>query len=51
MDVARILPLFKNEEKEKTENYRPISNLCSITKVYEKLLLHRFQEIQEKEKN
>jgi hypothetical protein len=48
--VARILPLFKKREKEKTENYRPISNLCSITKVYEKRLLHRFQEIQEKEK-
>ncbi len=47
--VARILHLFKKGEKEKTENYRLISNLCSMTKVYEKLLLHRFQEIQEKE--
>jgi hypothetical protein len=32
---------FKKGDKEKTENYRPISNLCSMTKVYEKLLLHR----------
>ena len=48
--VARIIPLFKKGEKEKTENYRPISNLCSITKVYERLLLHRFEEIQEKER-
>ena len=47
--VARILPLLKKGDKEKTENYRPISNLCSMTKVYEKLLLHRFQKIQEKE--
>jgi hypothetical protein len=45
--VARILPLFKKGDKEKTENYRPISNLCSMTKVYKKLLLHLFQEIQE----
>ena len=35
---------------EKIENYRPISNLSSITKVFEKVLLHRIQEIQEKEK-
>ncbi len=46
--VARILPLFKKGDKEKTENNRPINNLCSMTKVYEKNLLHRFQEIQEK---
>ena len=44
--VARILPLFKKGDKEKTENYRPISNLYSITKVYEKPLLHWFQKIQ-----
>ena len=44
------MPLFKKGDKEKTENYCPISNLSFITKVFEKVLLHRFQEIQEKEK-
>ena len=44
------MPLFKKGDKEKTENYCPISNLSSITKVFKKVLLHRFQEIQEKEK-
>jgi hypothetical protein len=29
--VERILPLFKKGDKEKTQNYHPISNLCSIT--------------------
>jgi len=33
---ARILSLFKKGEKEKTENFRPISNLCSMTKAYKK---------------
>jgi hypothetical protein len=28
---GRILPLFKKGDKEKTENYRPISKLCSMT--------------------
>ena len=46
--VARILPLFKKGDKEKIENYRPISKLTSITKIFEKVLLHPFQEIQEK---
>jgi hypothetical protein len=41
--VARIFPFFKKRDKEKK------SNLCSFTKVYEKLLLHWFQKIQEKE--
>jgi hypothetical protein len=40
--VARILPLLKKGDKKNPQNYRPISNLCSMTKVYEKLLLHWF---------
>ncbi len=47
--IARILPLFKKGDKDKTENYRPISNLCSMIKFYKKILLHRLQEIQKKE--
>jgi hypothetical protein len=42
------LPIFKKGDKEKTENYCPIGNLCSMTKVNKRLLLHRFQKIQEK---
>ncbi len=39
--TARILPLHKKGAKDDKQNYRPIANLCSITKVYEKLLLNR----------
>ena len=48
--VAKIIPLHKKGDKEDINNYRPISNLCSISKVFEKLLLKRFEEI-EKENN
>jgi hypothetical protein len=34
--IARILPLHKKGKKEEIANYRPISNLCSLSKVYEK---------------
>jgi hypothetical protein len=48
--LQKFFLFLKNEKKKKTENYCPISNLCSITKVFKKYLLHRFQNIQEKEK-
>ena len=38
---ARILPLHKKGKKDEITNYRPIANLCSIAKVFEKLLLNR----------
>ena len=48
--VARIIPLFKKGDKKKTETYYClISNLCSITNVYERLLLKKVQNTQEKE--
>jgi hypothetical protein len=34
--IARILPLLKKGNKEKIGNYRPISNLCSMSKIYER---------------
>jgi hypothetical protein len=43
--IARILPLHKRGRKEEIANYRPISNLCSLSKVYERLILMRVEEI------
>jgi len=41
LKVSRIIPLHKKGEKNKVENYRPIANLNSISKLYEKLILCR----------
>jgi len=38
--VARVIPLFKKGDKSKCDNYRPISNLCSMEKLFEKIILH-----------
>ena len=38
--LAKIIPLHKKETKDNPENYRPISLLCSLGKVYEKCLLN-----------
>lgn len=47
--IARIVPLHKKGKKEEITNYRPISNLCSLSKVYERLILMRVEEIEETE--
>ena len=38
--LAKIIPLHKKDKKNNPENYRPISLLCSLGKVYEKCLLN-----------
>jgi len=37
--IARIIPLFKKGDRKLIQNYRPISNLCSLAKAFEKCIL------------
>ena len=36
--TARIIPLWKKGDKSEISNYRPISNLCAASKIWEKLI-------------
>ena len=46
--ISKTIPIFKNKgDKKDIENYRPISNLCTSSKIFEKLILKRILEIQE----
>ena len=46
--IAKTIPIFKNKgDKKNIENYRPIANLCSSSKIFEKLILKRILEIQD----
>ncbi len=38
---AKVIPIFKKDLPSKTENYRPISILPALSKVFEKLFLNR----------
>ena len=38
MKTARVTPIHKEGSKVNVENYRPISILCSFSKIYEKLM-------------
>ena len=45
--VAKTVPIYKNKgDRNNMENYRPIANLCSSSKIFEKLILKRINEIQ-----
>jgi hypothetical protein len=42
--TSRIIPLHKKGPKNKVENYRPISNLCAGSKIFERLILMQMNE-------
>jgi hypothetical protein len=39
--IARIIPIFKKDEKNLIQNYRPVSILPVLNKIFEKLTLNR----------
>ena len=41
--VASVRPIFKKNECEKIENYRPVAILICFSKVCEKFLLEKFK--------
>ena len=41
LKIAKVLPLFKSGDKNKIENYRPISILPILSKIFEKLINKR----------
>ena len=48
MKLAKVLSLYKKSERYLPENYRPISLLSILDKIYEKLLYSRFIKFIEK---
>ena len=38
LKIARVIPLYKKDDKHLLDNYRPISLLTSISKVFEKVV-------------
>ncbi|MFO7795213.1 MAG: reverse transcriptase family protein [Promethearchaeia archaeon] len=50
LKVAKILPLFKKGDKDNPNNYRPITILSPVSKVFEKIIKSRFISFLEKNK-
>ena len=46
--VAKTIPIYKNKgANNDIQNYRPIANLCTTSKIFEKLIMKRINEIQD----
>ena len=43
--ISKVMPIHKKGDKSDINNYRPISSLCSCSKIYEKLILNRINNI------
>ena len=44
MKIAKVIPLFKNENKSDFSNYRPISLLSQFSKILEKIFNERLKQ-------
>ena len=44
--VSKITPIHKKGPKQNIENYRPIANLCSTSKIFERLILNRILDLE-----
>jgi retron-type reverse transcriptase len=41
LKIAKVIPIYKSKDKQSFTNYRPISLLPSISKIYEKIVHNR----------
>ena len=41
LKVAKVIPIFKSGDRTLPENYRPVSILCSLSKVFESVMYER----------
>ena len=44
--ISKIQPIFKKGNKNEIENYRPVANLCSTSKIFERLILNRISQLE-----
>ena len=48
MKITNVIPLFKCDDQEMFNNYRPVSLLCSLSKVFEKIMYNRLIDFLDK---
>ena len=43
LKIAKVLPIYKTDDKRLIQNYRPISVLPFFSKIFEKIILNHFE--------
>ena len=44
--LSKIIPVHKKGSKHVIENYRPVANLCCASKIFERLILNRINQLE-----
>jgi hypothetical protein len=44
LKIASVVPIYKNNDRSKFSNYRPVSVLSSLSKIFEKVMYNRILE-------
>ena len=44
--ISKIVPIHKKGSKQQIENYRPVANLCSTSKIFERMILNRIRKLE-----
>ena len=44
--ISKIIPVHKKGSKGEIVNYRPVANLCSASKIFEKMILNRIRRLE-----
>ena len=44
--ISRIIPVHKKGNKQVIDNYRPVANLCSCSKIFERMILNRIMKLE-----
>ena len=50
LKIANVLPLYKSDDLFCFNNYRPVSLLCVLSKVFEKIMYNRLLDFLEDQK-
>ena len=45
--LSKVTPVHKKGDKSRIANYRPVANLCAASKIYERLILQRIQDLED----
>ena len=43
LKIANVIPLFKSDDPELFDNYRPVSVLCSLSKFFDIIMINRLR--------